>query len=72
MCIIQDNLSDLHAHVNNKISHTFKSKLTSRGNVMFGENAMSRENFTSHLVEIIISTANFGILHTKHLVLPHV
>ena len=26
----------------------------------------------THLVEMVISMANFGILHTKYIVLPHV
>ena len=33
---------------------------------------MSLRNSTSHRIEIIISTANFSILHAKYYVLPHV
>ena len=52
MCIIQNNLIDLHNHVNNKISHACKSKVTCHGKVMSCKNAMSHENSTSFLLEI--------------------
>ena len=71
-CIIQNNLTDLCNHVNNKISHACKSKATSHGNNTFRKNATSHGNSMSYLVETFISTANFGILHVKYLVLPRV
>ena len=59
-CIIQNNLNDLCNHVDNKILHVCKSKVTSRGNITSCENAMSHGNSMSHLVEIFISTANLA------------
>ena len=56
--------------------HMYKSKVTSCGNVMphgnamsFG-NAMPCGNSMTCLVEIIISIANFVILHVKYHALP--
>ena len=74
--IIQNNLTNLHNHVNSKISHACKSKVTSHGNVTSYETAKSRGNSVSRLVEILqlvscfISMANFGISHAKYLILP--
>ena len=64
-CIIQNNLTD---HVNNKISHVCKFKVTSHRNVTSCENTTSHgnsmsplvKNFTTRLMEIYIFTANFG------------
>ena len=71
ICIVQNNLTDLRTHVNNKISHACKSKVTSCGNVRSHGNTTSFGNSLSHLVEVIIFMANFGILHTIYCVLPH-
>ena len=49
---IQNNLTDLCNHVNNKIFHACKSKVMSCGNVTSCEDAMLHGNSTSHLVEI--------------------
>ena len=46
-----------------------KSKLTFHGNVTSQEIPRFVE-ITTRLVGIIISTQNFGILHTKYLMLP--
>ena len=67
-CIIQSNLTDLHNLTNNKISHACKSKVTYHGIVMSCDNATSCGNSMSCLVEIFVSTANFGISYSKHLV----
>ena len=44
----------------------------SHKNVMSCGNAMSYGNSTPRLMEIIISTTNFVILHAKYHMLPHV
>ena len=48
------------------IPHAYKCKVMSHGIVL------SCENCTTSLMEIFGSTANFGILHAKYLVLPQV
>ena len=45
--------------------------VTSCGNVTSHGNATFHGNSTSHLVKIV-SAENFGILHVKYRVLPHV
>ena len=50
--IIQNNLTDLHNHVNNRIFHACKSKVTSCKKITSYKNAMPHGNSTSHLVEI--------------------
>ena len=52
MCIMQNNMTDLHNHLNNKISHARKSKVTSCGNVMSCKNGSSHGNSISWLAEI--------------------
>ena len=68
MCIIQNNLTDLRNHVNNKISHARKSKVISCGKIMSNKNATacgnSSGNSMTRLVEIFIPATNIGILHT--------
>ena len=74
--IIQSNLTDLHTCVNNKFFHACKCKVISCGNVTSHENAMSCGSATSgNSIMVswkIISLANFGILHVKYRMLPHV
>ena len=60
-CLIQNNLTDLHNHVNNKISHVCKSKVMSSGNVT------SCENATLHGNSMFFSSENSMICSWKFL-----
>ena len=70
ICIIQNNLTNLHNYVNNKILHAGKSIVMSHRKIVSYKNAMPHGNSMSRLMEIFISMANISILHMKYLVLP--
>ena len=68
MCIIQNSLTDLCNHLNNKIFHAYKSKVKSHEKITSYKNVTPCGNSTS-VVKIYISMINIGILHMKYLVL---